>query len=49
MELRRWQADVLLAISALLWGTTFVAVKEAVTELPAELIIAIRFLIGFLF
>lgn len=48
-HLKKWQADLLLLITALIWGGTFVVVKEAVQELPAEFIVAVRFTIAFLF
>lgn len=49
MKISRWQADLLLVITALLWGGTFIVVKNAVRVLPAELIIAFRFTVAFLF
>jgi drug/metabolite transporter (DMT)-like permease len=49
MKLQLWQADLLLALTALLWGTTFVVVKNAVGVMAPEVIIAFRFTIAFLF
>ncbi|HEX2953900.1 MAG TPA: DMT family transporter [Bacillota bacterium] len=49
MKLQRWQADLLLVITALLWGGTFVVVKNAVSVLAPEVIIAFRFSVAFLF
>lgn len=49
MHLKRWQADLLLLITALVWGGTFVAVKDTVQEIPAEFIVGARFTIAFLF
>jgi len=39
----RWQADLTLAIVALIWGTTFVVVKRALTEISTIYFLAVRF------
>ncbi len=39
----RWQADLALAIVALIWGTTFVVVKSALLEISTVYFLAIRF------
>lgn len=39
----RWQADLALAIVALIWGTTFVVVKQALHEISAVYFLAVRF------
>lgn len=39
----RWKADLSLALVALIWGTTFVVVKRALTEISAVYFLAIRF------
>ena len=36
-------ADVTLALIALIWGTTFVIVKEAIREAPSAMFLALRF------
>ncbi len=38
-----WQADVTLAVVALIWGTTFVVVKRALAEISTMYFLAIRF------
>ncbi len=38
-----WQADLSLAIVALIWGTTFVVVKRALSEISTLYFLAIRF------
>lgn len=48
-KLKKWHADLLLLLTALVWGGTFVTVKEAVQAIPAEFIVAVRFSIAFLF
>ncbi len=39
----RWQADLALAIVALVWGTTFVVVKNALTEISTLYFLTLRF------
>lgn len=39
----RWQADLALAFVALLWGSTFVVVKSALSEISTVYFLAIRF------
>ena len=39
----RWQADVALAIVALIWGATFVVVKRALLEISTMYFLAVRF------
>jgi drug/metabolite transporter (DMT)-like permease len=39
----RWQADYALAIVALVWGTTFVVVKQAITQISALYFLSLRF------
>jgi drug/metabolite transporter (DMT)-like permease len=39
----RWQADLSLAIVALIWGVTFVTVKRALNEISTMYFLAIRF------
>ncbi len=39
----RWQADLALAIVALVWGSTFVVVKRALLEISTMYFLAIRF------
>jgi drug/metabolite transporter (DMT)-like permease len=39
----RWQADLALAIVALMWGSTFVVVKRALTEISTMYFLAVRF------
>lgn len=39
----RWQADLTLAIIALIWGATFVVVKRALTEISTMYFLALRF------
>lgn len=39
----RWQADLALATVALVWGTTFVVVKQALTEISTMYFLALRF------
>jgi drug/metabolite transporter (DMT)-like permease len=38
----RWQADLTLAIIALIWGATFVVVKRALTEISTMYFLAVR-------
>lgn len=40
---RRWQADLALAFVALLWGSTFVVVKSALSDVSTLYFLAIRF------
>ena len=42
-SLARWQADLALALVALIWGTTFVVVKQALNEISAMYFLAVRF------
>lgn len=39
----RWQADLALAFVALLWGSTFVVVRSALTDISTVYFLAIRF------
>lgn len=39
----RWKADLALAIVALVWGTTFVVVKHALTDISTLYFLALRF------
>jgi drug/metabolite transporter (DMT)-like permease len=39
----RWQADLTLAIVALIWGVTFVTVKRALNEISTMYFLAVRF------
>lgn len=39
----RWQADLALALVALVWGTTFVVVKQAITQISPLYFLAARF------
>lgn len=39
----RWQADLTLAIVALIWGVTFVTVKRALDEISTLYFLAVRF------
>ncbi|HET7558656.1 MAG TPA: DMT family transporter [Limnochordia bacterium] len=41
--LKRWQADFVLLIITLLWGSTFVMVKEATSAYPIFSFLALRF------
>jgi drug/metabolite transporter (DMT)-like permease len=39
----RWQADLSLAVVALIWGVTFVSVKRALNEISTMYFLAVRF------
>lgn len=39
----RWKADSALAIVALMWGTTFVVVKQTITQISALYFLSLRF------
>lgn len=39
----RWQADLALAVVALVWGTTFVVVKHALSDISTLYFLALRF------
>jgi drug/metabolite transporter (DMT)-like permease len=39
----RWKADLALALTALIWGTTFVTVKKAVANMSTMYFLALRF------
>jgi len=39
----RWQADSALAMVALVWGSTFVVVKQAITQIAAMYFLSLRF------
>src|SRR5581483_4666831 len=43
---RRWQADLALVLVALLWGATFVIVKQALSEISVIYFLAVRFSIA---
>jgi drug/metabolite transporter (DMT)-like permease len=45
----RWQADLTLAIVALIWGVTFVTVKRALNEISTMYFLAVRFGLASLF
>ncbi len=45
----RWRADLALAIVALVWGTTFVVVKQAIVEMSTLYFLAVRFSLASLF
>lgn len=47
MKQRQWQADSALLLVALIWGATFVMVKEAVTSFPVFAFLALRFALAF--
>jgi len=40
---QRWQADLALALVAVVWGTTFVVVKQALNEISTVYFLALRF------
>jgi drug/metabolite transporter (DMT)-like permease len=40
---KRWQADLALALVAVVWGTTFVVVKQALNEISTVYFLALRF------
>jgi len=40
---RQWQADALLLLVALIWGSTFVLVKQSVSHFPVFAFLCIRF------
>jgi drug/metabolite transporter (DMT)-like permease len=40
---QRWQADLSLALVALVWGSTFVVVKRALSEISTVYFLALRF------
>jgi drug/metabolite transporter (DMT)-like permease len=42
----RWKADLALATTALVWGTTFVVVKQAVASMSTMYFLALRFGFG---
>ncbi len=42
-QTQRWQADLALAVVALVWGTTFVIVKQAITQISALYFLSLRF------
>jgi drug/metabolite transporter (DMT)-like permease len=42
----RWKADGALALAALIWGTTFVAVKGAVRDMSTMYFLGVRFTFG---
>jgi drug/metabolite transporter (DMT)-like permease len=42
-EARRWQADLALVFITLIWGSTFVVVKEALSSASTLLFLALRF------
>jgi drug/metabolite transporter (DMT)-like permease len=45
----RWRAESALALVALVWGTTFVVVKQAITGISTVYFLAIRFWLASLF
>ncbi|MGC2661330.1 MAG: DMT family transporter [Bryobacteraceae bacterium] len=40
---KRWQADVALAVVALIWGSTFIVVKQALGDISTMYFLALRF------
>jgi drug/metabolite transporter (DMT)-like permease len=42
-SVKRWQADLALALVAVVWGTTFVVVKQALGEISTVYFLALRF------
>lgn len=42
-RLKTWQADALLILVTLMWGSTFVIVQRAITVVPTMLFLALRF------
>ncbi len=42
----RWQADLALAFVALVWGTTFIVVKHALTDISTLYFLALRFAVA---
>lgn len=42
----RWSADLALAIIALIWGSTFVVVKQALADISTILFLALRFILA---
>ncbi|HBK68978.1 MAG TPA: hypothetical protein DDZ91_10075 [Firmicutes bacterium] len=49
MQKNFWQANLLLLITALIWGSTFIIVKESLKTLHPMQIIAYRFTLAFFF
>lgn len=47
-QLKTWQADILLLAVALVWGSTFILVKNALEGITPFTFLAIRFIIAFL-
>ncbi len=43
---RRWTADLALAVAALIWGATFVVVKDALAEISALYFLTARFVLA---
>lgn len=43
---RQWQADLLLLVVTLIWGSTFVLVKQAVAQFPVFAFLFLRFTIA---
>ena len=41
-----WRADLALVIVSLVWGTTFVIVKQALQDVSTLLFLALRFTLG---
>lgn len=42
----QWRAEAALAVIALVWGTTFVVIKQALADISPLLFIALRFTLG---
>jgi drug/metabolite transporter (DMT)-like permease len=49
MKNRQLVADISLMVVTLIWGTTFVVVKNALTDIGPMLFIGVRFLLAFVF
>lgn len=43
IEVRRWQADLALLVVTLIWGATFIMVREAVAHFPVFAFLTLRF------
>lgn len=46
MRIKAWQADAVLLGVALIWGSTFVLVKNAIADIPPFTFLAVRFTIA---
>lgn len=43
IEVRRWQADLALLVVTLIWGATFIMVREAIAHFPVFAFLTLRF------